>query len=52
MATIRIEDFPDELYKAIEERARKNNRSISEEVIEALRDELELISGGANRTGG
>ncbi len=33
MAKLRIDNLPDELYEAIKDRARRNRRSISDEVI-------------------
>ena len=36
MATLYVENIPDELYEALRKRARKNRKSISAEVIELL----------------
>lgn len=36
MATLYVENMPDELYEAIRKRARENRSSIAREVIEAL----------------
>lgn len=36
MATLYVENVPDDLYEAIRERAKKDRRSIAAEVIEAL----------------
>jgi plasmid stability protein len=36
MATLYVENVPDDLYKALRERARKNRKSIAREVIELL----------------
>lgn len=36
MATLYVENVPDDTYKALRERARKNRKSIAAEVIELL----------------
>ncbi len=36
MATLYVENVPDDIYKALRERARKNRKSIAAEVIELL----------------
>ena len=36
MATLNIKNFPDRLYRRIRQRAAKNRRSISQEVVELL----------------
>ncbi len=36
MATLYVENVPDDLYKALRERARKHRKSIAAEVIELL----------------
>ena len=33
MATLRIEDFPDDIHSALERRARRAHRSVSQEVV-------------------
>jgi plasmid stability protein len=38
MATLYVENVPDDLYEALRERARKNHRSIAAEVIGLLED--------------
>jgi plasmid stability protein len=39
MATLNIKNFPDRLYRRIKQRAGKNRRSISQEVVQLL-DEM------------
>lgn len=36
MATLTIKNFPDDLYRQIKQRAGKNRRSISQEVVQLL----------------
>lgn len=36
MATLNIKNFPDRLYRSIKQRAGKNRRSISQEVVHLL----------------
>ena len=36
MATLNIKNFPDRLYRRIKQRAGKNRRSISQEVVQLL----------------
>ena len=36
MATLYVENVPEDVYKALKERARKNRKSIAAEVIELL----------------
>jgi plasmid stability protein len=36
MATLTIKNFPDNLYRRIQQRAEKNRRSISQEVVQLL----------------
>ncbi len=36
MATLYVENIPDELYEALRKRARKNRKSIAAEVLELL----------------
>jgi plasmid stability protein len=38
VATLYVENVPDELYEALREKARKNGSSISAEVLTLLRD--------------
>ena len=38
MATLYVENVPDDLYQALRERARKNNSSIAAEVVGLLKD--------------
>jgi len=40
MATLSINDFPDELYKRLQERAQQEHRSLSQEVIHILEQAL------------
>jgi plasmid stability protein len=40
MATLSIEDFPDSLYKRLQEQARQKNRSLSQEVTRILGEAL------------
>jgi plasmid stability protein len=42
MAILNIENFPDSLYKKIQERARRENRSLSEEVVRILNRALDM----------
>jgi len=37
MATLYVENVPDDLYKALRKRAKANNKSMAAEVIELLR---------------
>lgn len=41
MATLKIEDFPEPLYEKLRERARKEHRSVAEEVVHLLNRTLE-----------
>jgi plasmid stability protein len=43
MATLKIKNFPDRLYRRIKQRAGKNRRSIAEEVVQLLDD---AVNGG------
>jgi plasmid stability protein len=36
VATLHIKNFPDDLYRRIKERARRNRRTIAEEVVQLL----------------
>ena len=36
MATLEIKDFPDSLYKRLEEQAQRRHRSVAQEVIHVL----------------
>jgi len=38
MATLYVENVPDDIYKAIRDRARENRTSISREVLTALKE--------------
>ena len=38
MATLNIKNFPDRLYRRIKQRAGKNRRSITQEVVQLLDD--------------
>jgi plasmid stability protein len=40
MATLYVENVPDEIYKALRKRARANRKSIAAEVIELLRQNI------------
>ncbi len=40
MATLYVENVPDDVYKALKERARKNRKSVAAEVIELLRRDI------------
>jgi plasmid stability protein len=40
MATLKVKDFPDSLYKRLQEQARQRNRSLSQEVIHLLDEAL------------
>lgn len=40
MATLYVENVPDDLYKAVRERARKNRKSIAAEVISLLEQNI------------
>ena len=40
MATLYVENFPDDLYEAIREQAKQRRSSISREVIEALKSRI------------
>ncbi len=42
MATIKIENFPDDLYEAIRKQADRNGKSVSEEVNEVLAFALDM----------
>jgi plasmid stability protein len=41
VATLNIKGFPDELYEQLRERARRERRSLSQEVIQILSREIE-----------
>lgn len=36
MATLNVKDFPDEVYEALKERARREHRSVAREVVHLL----------------
>lgn len=40
MATLYVENVPDELYKALKKRAKENQKSVAAEVIELLRQNI------------
>jgi plasmid stability protein len=40
MATLYVENVPEDLYKALEERARKHRRSIAAEVLSVLEENV------------
>ena len=40
MATLYVENVPDELYKALKKRAKENRKSLAAEVIELLRENI------------
>jgi len=40
MATLYVENVPDELYKALKKRAKENQKSVAAEVIELLRENI------------
>lgn len=40
MPTLYVENVPDEIYKALRERARKNHKSMAAEVISLLEDSV------------
>ena len=44
MATLYVENVPDDLYQALRERARKNRSSIAAEVLGLLRDYVPTAS--------
>jgi plasmid stability protein len=41
MSILNIKNFPDELYKKLRERARREHRSVSQQVIHLLSETLE-----------
>ena len=41
MATLHIENFPDDLYAALRDRARREHRSVAQEIIQLLGQALE-----------
>jgi hypothetical protein len=55
VATLKVEEFPDSLYKRLQEQARQKNRSLSQEVIhlfdEALGPEKTLSISGLKGLG-
>jgi plasmid stability protein len=36
MATLNVKNFPDHIYRRLQERARQNRRSVSQEVVHLL----------------
>jgi plasmid stability protein len=40
MATLYVENVPDDLYEALRAQARRENRSISAEILEMLKDNI------------
>lgn len=40
MAALHIEEIDDSLYEAIRERAKRNHRSVDQQVVEMLREQL------------
>lgn len=47
MATLQVKGFDEALYKALGERAKRDNRSISQEVVKLIQDFLARPSGSA-----
>lgn len=45
MATLTIRNVPDDLYQRLQERARRNRRSLNQEVVMALESSNEDSSG-------
>ncbi len=45
MATLTIRNVPDELHARLKEQARRNRRSLNQEVIAELSDEEEISEG-------
>jgi plasmid stability protein len=40
MATLNLKNFPDDLYKALQERAQREHRSVTQEVVHLLETSL------------
>jgi plasmid stability protein len=40
MATLNVKNFPDDLYKALQERAQREHRSVTQEVVHLLETSL------------
>lgn len=49
MATLQVKNFDDKLYRALRRRAKRNDRSISQEVTNLVRTCLEAPPQGAGR---
>ena len=47
MATLQVKGFNEDLYKALGVRAKRDNRSISQEVVKLIQDFLTRPSGSA-----
>jgi len=47
MATLQVKGFEEALYKALGARAKRDNRSISQEVVKVIQDFLTRPSGSA-----
>jgi plasmid stability protein len=47
MATLNVKGFPDSLYRRLQDRARRERRSVAREVTRILADVLEGAPGGA-----
>ncbi len=48
MATLQVKGFNDALYKALGARAKRDNRSVSQEVVKLIQDFLARPSGSAD----
>jgi plasmid stability protein len=44
MATLYVENFPDDRYRALKEQARRNGRSVAAEVIDALQSMVPTLA--------
>jgi len=49
MATLYVENVPDDLYEALRDRARMNRKSIAAEVVEMLRENVPTPADLARR---
>jgi plasmid stability protein len=51
MATLYVENFPDDLYQALRKRAKKNHTSIAAEVISLLKEDVPTTAELRRREG-
>ena len=50
MATLQVKGMDDDLYEALKGRAKRDNRSVTQEVVTMIRESLARVSGPSGRT--